>query len=572
MEPQQPPLSVSQELLRSVLVHLSLIRQNVADCLGLTSPQPLMENLARLPDLARTISEKSFAGVTSLILEKAAALPAASASKPRPAVCLRRAGCTCIQCMPEEIKQETKVDVPKTPAQFAKAPIEVQMRILESQPELFRTFYDHVLLGDSLDYTQTFEEETFLAAINNLAMQERREVLVRDLIRSGTFWHMVALSVGHSDNMRWRALQLMLSLGRPSSLGLPFPLQNDAVVRLSDKVYTQRYDLDFWIGEFAGITFRTAVLPLSPEEMAALKKFCVWAKKAYMQHVNDCLKTANGIKMPESWFGQAMGAAQVPESAKAVAEGLRLKLDKVISEFGNAAFVKLSTRSPKDSYVLPHREKHRYVALLSQGLAEPSAREWAETECLRVHSGTEALDLLIASQRVEDDLDTTLDWGKATCSAEALSSSPMSVVVREWARVPRWGEFRSFVCKGKLNAVTQYFCDRMFPLLVKQKEEVAGMIKKFFEEQVGPRLRKLAIAHAVVDFGLVLGADERVEKIIVLELNSFGVRSGAGLFDWDREEDLRTMICGPFEFRMIERAEQVEDTKPFLSVCRCDAA
>ena len=46
-------------------------------------------------------------------------------------------------------------------------------------------------------------------------------------------------------------------------------------------------------------------------------------------------------------------------------------------------------------------------------------------------------------------------------------------------------------------------------------------------------------------------SNDIITEVFVIELNSFGMRSGAGLFSWDEVSDFQILMNGPLEFRII---------------------
>lgn len=165
------------------------------------------------------------------------------------------------------------------------------------------------------------------------------------------------------------------------------------------------------------------------------------------------------------------------------------------------------------------------------------------------------MDLLCTSGRVEEDLESRVgDVGPAL---------PLSLVVREWVPVPAWTEIRSFVTNGQLNCMTQYFAspEDHSLILAEHRETYSHIIQTFFAKTVGPVLRRLGFAEAIVDFALVpmvvLQADAVADlahdyKPIVLELNPFYFSADCSLFDRGSESDFAIMLEGPFEYRIVE--------------------
>ena len=489
----------------------------------------------------------------------------------RLAKCIRKVGCTCIDCVPEEIKQEAASKIPLSPLEFAKSPLKTQMDFIEKSPLKFKEFFDKVLSGDSKTYDESLEEEWFLKALNTLILSEMKEVMIRNLIKSRTIWHLIFLSVGFSDNKRWRALQALIHLAYPPTSpfeeikNLPYPYPDEPMHKLSDKIHAQRCDVEKWIEPLSEVTFRTNILPLCWEDVLLLKKSGHLAKSDYMNHLNACLSTANGIKMPINWLRNLETTGKLT-----VSEGhtYRKLLEKLTTILFPESFVKLSTRSPKDSLLLPHRQAKIFLNMLSENIPKSHAQEISEINSMKISNGDEAMDILALSDRVDEDLETLLEC-EGSKSKKLNENCQMSIIVREWKKIRKWGEFRGFVCKLKLNAVTQYFCDQKFPELIEKKQEISKIITQFYEGEVVKRLEKMGMFHVVVDFGLVFGPNEKIEGIIILELNSFGVRTGSGLFDWDKKEDLWTILNGPFEFRIIDKDDEVKELRSFPSVCRC---
>ncbi len=134
-------------------------------------------------------------------------------------------------------------------------------------------------------------------------------------------------------------------------------------------------------------------------------------------------------------------------------------IQPLVKEFGGA-FVRLSTRSPKDAALVIPAMKQMLRDGISKSKFKANTPE-ADAEdmilftdacgkCLKVKSGAEALHLLLHSQRAYDDLSRAeLVLGK--------EHFDMGVIVRGWVDIsPEW-EFRAFVYNGVMTACTQYY-------------------------------------------------------------------------------------------------------------------
>jgi hypothetical protein len=97
----------------------------------------------------------------------------------------------------------------------------------------------------------------------------------------------------------------------------------------------------------------------------------------------------------------------------------------------------------------------------------------AMNKAMKVHTGKEALSLLNASPRIYEDLSKNLRFGKMAYKSK--------IIIREWidevVEYPQ-GEYRCFVHKKSLNAVSQYFSDSVFHELLKKEVQDVSRSKK----------------------------------------------------------------------------------------------
>jgi hypothetical protein len=196
-----------------------------------------------------------------------------------------------------------------------------------------------------------------------------------------------------------------------------------------------------------------------------------------------------------------------PQGARKVLAGVRKRIDEALEAFPGGAFVRLGSRSPKDS--------------------------WEGIRCgFRCIDGARALVLLRDSERVYDDL----------CLARANGYLPV-IVLREWLDIEPWREFRTFVKSRKLVGVSQYFY-RDFFLEVCQNQ--AGL-EEAIKEESRRVIPLLPCDDMVVDY--VVGAEAFGGRVLpgatMLEINPFGVFTDPCMFDWEG-------AFGEFELRFRE--------------------
>ena len=267
-------------------------------------------------------------------------------------------------------------------------------------------------------------------------------------------------------------------------------------------------------------------------------------------------------------------------------------------------FVKLSTRSPKDSKKALAKAhvlyKIRLMALTSQqqqhqqhGVAcvDPNTR-WKilceeVANCSAVSTAAEAIELLLDSERVYEDLEfalrgvsTQMTGASAQSARVAVSTEQdegeegerrwiLDLVARAWdPRLSPASEFRGICWEGKLTCLCQYFHPLLFEELKGNKATIERDILATFGD---PRVSAAVAAvggNCIIDFawlghgqgqgqgGRGSGSDQ---VVIIIELNPFdGVCLGVfpastGLFLWDNPAD-RAVMKGeaPFEFRIRE--------------------
>lgn len=196
---------------------------------------------------------------------------------------------------------------------------------------------------------------------------------------------------------------------------------------------------------------------------------------------------------------------------------LDARLDRAIRELGGRAFVRLGSRSPKDSPLASRRG-------------------------MMVADGAEALRLLCAgSERTRFDL-----------ALAVRLDVPVWIFVREWRTIPPWSEWRLFFRGGALRAACQYEirdddqAPRHFPELwnAALSGEVPRALARFAERFL-PRSH---LADVVADAIAVPAGDGsgRLE-LELLELNPLFPKTDPCLYRWhfDDPSDMTFRAVAP---------------------------
>lgn len=203
---------------------------------------------------------------------------------------------------------------------------------------------------------------------------------------------------------------------------------------------------------------------------------------------------------------RGFGAAFAPPRS---IEALGRRIDGALERFPAGAFVRLGSRSGKDSFA-------------------------GEPRLSRVTSRQGALAMLTeGSERIAADLDLAL-----------RHRYPPHVFVREWVPIERWAELRCFVQGRRLVGVSQYDPGLgPLPELIENEAEIAACVQDLFDDA----RELLPLDDIVLDLFLERSSDGFTARL--LELNPFSPSTGAGLFRWDLSLAGASDFDGSFRFR-----------------------
>ena len=156
-------------------------------------------------------------------------------------------------------------------------------------------------------------------------------------------------------------------------------------------------------------------------------------------------------------------------------------------------FIRLNSVSPK-----PHRpsDNHFYA----------KDKDWAER----------ALTLLLESSRTRDTLCNHL--------------FDHYIMLRQWTPIDEWQEFRCFIYRNRLTAISQYHCYSKFKKLAGKIFLIRQAIVAFYQEVYS----FIPYEDCVMD--VIVNGDE----VTIVEFNSFGADgiAGSGLYNWEQDEDI----------------------------------
>jgi len=206
------------------------------------------------------------------------------------------------------------------------------------------------------------------------------------------------------------------------------------------------------------------------------------------------LQDAIDLRTNLTIFGASLGTLQSINTIKN-------KLDIALKEFPKGAFIRLGSRSGKDSSYAQHyglKVTHPYAAIKI---------------------------LTENSERIAFDLRLALRY-----------QYPPHIFVREWLNIPAWAEFRCFMKHRKLIGISQYDCKNLghCPEISANEKQIKSAIEMFFAT-----FKKLSHLDDVV-FDVFLMRVEKKSNILfevkLLELNPFFDKTDACLFDWNSND------------------------------------
>jgi len=240
--------------------------------------------------------------------------------------------------------------------------------------------------------------------------------------------------------------------------------------------------IEAWPSELMRLSFATKLLPLHPCEVECLRRIC------HLTQYNE---------------------GEQPD--KMVLGELRARLDAGLAEFPSAAFVRLGSRSPKDSWAAREgRFRYRYADDVLYWFAE--------------------------SERIYEDL----------CLAQSEAYTPY-IALREYKMIDPAAEFRCFIKGGRIVAVSQYDHFQHFPRMAAEAESIRWAIDSF-----QPLLRDaLHVNPVVVDLWVRQRcrphSNEVEWSVTLVEINPYFVMTDPCLFDWRDEADWSQ--AQPYELR-----------------------
>jgi len=209
---------------------------------------------------------------------------------------------------------------------------------------------------------------------------------------------------------------------------------------------------------------------------------------------------------------------QPSQEDKLIIEAMTKRLQTVMDKYPGGSFVKLSSRSAKDSSVSSQRTANIFKDLISK-VQNPTLNDKlvainrAHILALQLTDAKEVVEMFLNSERINSDLRLAMDYVK---------NWDQHFIVREFIPVPIEYEFRAFIVNNEFRGMCQYYHYMLFPKLVENKQLINDLVLKRWNEvkDLVPMNPKTYVADFAVDLDK--------QKVYIIELNPFGDYEGMG--------------------------------------------
>ena len=225
---------------------------------------------------------------------------------------------------------------------------------------------------------------------------------------------------------------------------------------------------------------------------------------------------------------------------------LSADIDESIKKLGcEKVFVRMSTRSAKDvalqreQALIIFQEEDKKLIEETQNKYREDVRHMISLirttgKAMSVTSGKEAVAMFIDSQRIYEDLTTSL---------QTLSEFPrINISIRQFVPLRCELEIRVFVVNERITAMSQYYSSCFVPWLAEKKQFIQQRIEDCFAE-INPIIN---LNSYVIDF-----AFDYDDRLWVVEVNLPPPAAGMALFDRNLPADINIVNgSAEFEFRI----------------------
>ena len=287
--------------------------------------------------------------------------------------------------------------------------------------------------------------------------------------------------------------------------------------------------IENWQRSLYGLSIAQLDVPLTVEDARRLGSNIIEFGETFLLTEDEQKLRREWIISEQKRIGTLMRSSPtekvVPEAKNPEPEFARLKpanisdirqrVSDAVDQFPGGVFVRLGSRSPKDSYL-----------------------GYKEGFCVK--HGTDPLRFMLdSSERMYEDLTLAIQ-----------NNYTPHIFVRQWQNIKPWQEFRCFMRRRLLVGISQYnYLDKeSFPEITRDPGYVEWVIRQWF-----PQFQNASHLDDVV-FDVTIKRwttrdNTTISEVKLLEINPLGPMTDPCLFGWNEEFD------GSFRFNKEEDKE-----------------
>lgn len=295
-------------------------------------------------------------------------------------------------------------------------------------------------------------------------------------------------------------------------------------MRRCHKLEDSQEDIQSWIEPFEPFTFPTSLLPFTKD-----------TARAYI-----------------SVYRSRYCSGPLPtDEEKNLLNQLSQDIDHAISQLSPPCFIRLTSRSPKDAVQFDFDD---FLTRSTHFTINKKLKLYFQlmTENLQVSTGSEALKLMRESERVYVDILQSIDADSEPITSTIYCPWNVGICVRKWDnRINDQWEFRCFIYNYQLVAISQYNTYIYCSELLEHKEKIYHLILSFYKYYIFNIFNSIQKPNCILDVAvfppppsisdlpdLVRSLDSILQYIIIIELNPYNSRTGAGCFRWDADQNI----------------------------------
>lgn len=284
-----------------------------------------------------------------------------------------------------------------------------------------------------------------------------------------------------------------------------------------------------WYNIFKNCSTRSKVIPLQPEFIDYLNQDGVVlpGNEQVEEIEHESESESEDWSVAEDFHSRTVTAPDFSELTRSI--------EDAITELGGEVFPKLNWSAPRDAAWISYNGT------------------------LKCTTASDVYLLLKSSDRVSHDLNHPFRKCEDGEDNTLLETSGFVLVLRKWQEISSLTEFRCFVKKGCIIAISQRDTASHYPYIAQNYNEVHSRIKDFFHKKISGKFP---------DDDYVFDVYLKSSQVIKLvDFNPFGGVTDPLLFTWDelssiepdeQAESAETM------FRFVTNATGVQPS-PFLS-------